>query len=234
MTSAPDPNQATQRQADPALGSFLGSGGLTGTERAAIGFGVIWAIAALVFFLVVDSHMSWAMTFISALIVIILPVMFVWLAVFVARQMRELQGENARLRVAIDALTASYKAQNKPVDPAKSQIHPGLIQRLDALAASQSRMDATLAQVVARPATQTDTTAQVQHPDVDMMDQPGLALGTPAEDLGGALVKRRFHPCAEFPRNGRRQAGLYRPAPRVEGPAGVAAGSGQSGHSDAA
>jgi hypothetical protein len=64
-------------------------------------------------------------------------------------------------------------------------------------------------------------------------EQPGLALGTPAEDAPAA-VGGRFHPRAAVPRNARRQGGLSRPAAGAGGPHGVQADPRRAGRADAA
>lgn len=200
MASSPDPSQATQLKQDPVRDLNVGpQQGMSGIELAALGFTVLWLVLAGVYFLMGGATGTLGVRLITLVMVAALPVMMVWAAALSIRNTRLVRQENAKLRVAIEAMRSAYMAQNKPKDLAKEPLHPALIQRLDALAAAQIRLEATTAMLGANPRAHDSSHHGAVLPDQTEDDQPGLALGTPAHVLAPPLSNEDFIRALHFP-----------------------------------
>ncbi len=209
MTSAPDPSQTSPRKQDQGQGLTSAPAPMSGLEWGAVVISAIWIILSGTTFLFGASAASTpGFELVNALAVMVLPVLVIWVATVTARNTRALREENARLRVAIDALRHNYITQNKTADPAKTPLHPMLLQRLDALAANQARLEAAANQVTEQHSDRVHSSAtQSGNPD-QVDDQPGLALGTPVEDLAGPLSNENFIRALHFPETAEDKVGF--------------------------
>ncbi len=169
---------------------------MTGVEVAAVAATVIWVLLSGGYFMFGQPTEGAGIRFLLALMVIVLPVSLIWVAALSARSARMMRSESARLQAAIDAIRQAYVSQ---VQKGRSEPpHPGLLKRLDEIAAGQKNLEATLAMIGATRMAEAAHPAQM--PDATMTDdQPALSLGTPAEALQPPLSNADFITALNFP-----------------------------------
>lgn len=183
-----------------------GQGAMTSTEYVAIGLSVVWVLAVGAY--VWTAPQSEGMIgLVLTLLVVFLPLALIWAAVTTLRSVRALRAEAARLQATVEAMRVAYVASQQA--SAKVVLRPASERRLDettdgvvrrspeGLAAGFAvRRDAALTQtVVERKAAPAPAP---QRPEAEA-EQPGLALGTPAEDMRAPLTVADFIKSIQFP-----------------------------------
>ena len=151
-------------------------------EWAAGGLAVIWvvAVAAYVFTAPTDSG---SLGFVLTLLVVFLPLALIWAAITTLRSVRALRAEAARLQATVDAMRAAYVSQQQ------GGLRPSVERKLDEIAATTRHTETALASFNSRRDTgltqpSADRKAVMMAPSQQPeAEQPGLALGTPAEAL---------------------------------------------------
>lgn len=134
-----------------------------------------------------------------SLLILFLPLALLWVAVTTSRQVRALRDEAARLQVTVDALRHAYVLTQQT--GARSTVE----KRLDEIAAAQKQTEAALSMFVSRrdgalSVPSADRKAALALPMADpAAEQPGLALGTPAEDMRAPLSVPDFVRALHFP-----------------------------------
>jgi len=180
--------------------------GVSGMEWAAIGLSLIWvlAVAAYVW---TASEDAGSLGLVLTLLVIFLPLAMIWAAVVTLRSVQALREEAARLQATVDAMrTAHVQSQQAAVAQAASR--PTMDRRFDDLvtaarpgeaphASFQTRRDAGLTQ----PSADRKAALVTPRPAQPAEEQPGLALGTPPEEMRAPLSVADFITALQFPEN---------------------------------
>lgn len=175
-----------------------GQGGMTSTEYVAAALSVIWVIAVVAY--VWSAPQSEGMVgLVLTLLVVFLPLALIWAAVTTLRSVRALRAEAARLHSTVEAMRNAYIASQqaaaaRPPERRLEEIAPAARRSEAPVGTFATRRDAGLAQPAA------DRKASVVQPRPDPeAEQPGLALGTPAEDLQAPLSVADFILSIQFP-----------------------------------
>jgi hypothetical protein len=137
------------------------------------------------------------------LLVVFLPLALIWASVVTLRSVRALRAEAQRLQATVEAMRAAY-VQSQQV--AQAVAKPSVEKKLDELAASARHTETVLASFTSRR-DQTLTHASADRkaalvaprPAPPEQEQPGLALGTPAEDMRPPLSVADFIKALQFP-----------------------------------
>ena len=137
------------------------------------------------------------------LLVVFLPLALIWASVVTLRSVRALRAEAQRLQATVEAMRAAY-VQSQQV--AQAVAKPSVEKKLDELAASARHTETVLASFTSRR-DQTLTQASADRkaalvaprPAPPELEQPGLALGTPAEDMRPPLSVADFIKALQFP-----------------------------------
>lgn len=175
------------------------SAGATATEWVAAGLSVIWvgAVAAYVYS---GSAASGNLGFVLSILVVFLPLALIWTAVTTLRSVRALRAEAARLQAAVDAMRMAYIAQQQA-----SGMRPSVERKLDEIAATARQTETALASFNSRrdsgltqPSADRRAVLVTPKPQPEA-EQPGLALGTPAEDMRAPLSVEDFVRAVQFP-----------------------------------
>lgn len=187
--------------------------GISAMEWAAAGLSLVWVLAVAAYVWTAPEDAG-SLGFVLTLLVVFLPLALIWAAVITLRSVRALRGEAARLQAAVDAMrTAQVQSQQAAV--AQAALRPGAEKRAEEpMAAARpseagpasfhSRRDAGLTQ----PSADRKAALVAPRPAVAAEDQPGLALGTPPEDLRAPLSVADFITALQFPENPDDRAGF--------------------------
>ncbi|MCU0901415.1 MAG: hypothetical protein MUC82_13105 [Cypionkella sp.] len=175
--------------------------GFSAAELAAAGLAVVWVIAVLVYVLSAPEGTG-TLGLVMTLLVVFLPLALIWAAVTTLRSVRVLRAEAARLQASVDAMRNAYVASQQA---GAAGLRPSVEKKLDdiarqtetALATFTSRRDTVLTQPSA------DRKAALISPAASSAaeEQPGLALGTPAEAMRPPLSVADFIRALQFPEN---------------------------------
>lgn len=174
---------------------------LSGVELAALGISVLWVIGTVLFFSAGGGGNTLGkLAAAVAVLAALLPVGFLWLAVFFLRSARMLQDEAERLQSAINGMRHAFIQQKQS---GVLDVTPAFSKKLEEIAAAQRSTDAKLARFTAiRPelekAASTERSA-LQVSPVQAEVQPALALGTPADRLDPPLSVADFIRALNFP-----------------------------------
>lgn len=179
-----------------------GERGLSMTEMVAIGLSLVWMAFVGVFFLVLPPASEGTGTFDSlrfvlTLIAIFMPVAMIWVAAAAARSTRIMREESTRLQAAIDGIRQTYMA-DRAARPT-SGMQPTVEKKLNEIAQATKQTETTLATLTSSRDPQRSrleiTSVRATEPD----DQPGLALGTSAEELSPPLPRADIIRALNFP-----------------------------------
>lgn len=174
---------------------------VTATEIIAVILSLIWLTASVLFFMNVpdaefgSGEAGNTLRFVMTLMAIFLPVAMIWVAAAAARSTRIMREESRRLQTAIDAMRQTYVADQQ----AKGiQVRPSVEDKLDEIAQATKQTETALATfTTSRDSAPKKLSPQIEDDAPD--DQPGLALGTPAEDLAPPLDRADFIRALNFP-----------------------------------
>ena len=194
----------------PKRDSGLGTGPLSqlndpprrGMEIAGVALSLIWVLLILVYVLVTPPGSdTQTLGLIMTLLMVFLPIALIWAVVITLRSIRELRAEAKRLQATVDAMRASYvQAQAQP-----SGMKPSVERKIDEIAASTKEAQTVLATFSSRrdaalSVPSADRKAALVMPQAEpTVDEPTLALGTPAEDLRPPLSVANFIRALQFP-----------------------------------
>ncbi|MES2665285.1 MAG: hypothetical protein V4712_04245 [Pseudomonadota bacterium] len=197
--------------ADPGLSARLtGMRNLRVAEVVAGLLSVVWVVAVLSYLLASPPGDDRAtLGLVMTLLVVFLPLALIWATVITLRSIRDLRAEAARLQAAVDAMRNAYvqTQQQMSAQMTAAALKPSMERRIDEIAAStrqaetvlatfSSRRDASL--TVPSADRKAALAAPVAQPEAE---QPGLALGTPADDLRAPLSVTDFIRALQFPEN---------------------------------
>lgn len=176
------------RQNRPQLGQV---------EQIALGVSVIWLLLVLAFWLFVPAGAGGMSSVLMTVVGVALPFGLIWFAALTARSARALQQEARDLRAMIESLRASLAS--RPAAPDQ------LEKKLDAVAKTAETALATFTSHRDRAATEPSADRKAAlvppKPASPAEEQPGLALGTPAEALAEPVSVSDFVRAMNFPDN---------------------------------
>jgi hypothetical protein len=139
---------------------------------------------------------------VMTLLMVFLPVALIWVVVTTLRSVRALRAEAARLQATVDAMRTSYvQAQGQTQLAGKSSVE----RKLDEIAAVTRQAETVLATFTSRrdaglSVPSADRKAALVQPQPEpAVEQPALALGSPAEDLRAPLTVGDFIRAVQFP-----------------------------------
>ena len=187
------------------LGLYARSDGeprLTATEVVAGGLSLVW-VAAVVAYVLTGPQDSNALGLVLTLLVVFLPLALIWAAVTTLRSVRSLRTEAARLQATVDAMRNAYLATQQT----QASLKPSVERKIDEIAVSTKSTETAMATFTSRrdpslTVPSADRKAALAAPRQDpTAEQPGLALGTPAEDLRPPLSVADFIRALQFPEN---------------------------------
>ncbi|MGV8950068.1 MAG: hypothetical protein ACOH2M_03120 [Cypionkella sp.] len=179
---------------DLALPASKSSSGMHPTEMFAAGLAIVWVIAVATYVFTGPKDAG-SLGFVLALLVVFLPLALIWAAITTLRSVRVLRGEAQRLQATVEAMRAAYvQAQQRP--SVERKLDALAKQTENALASFSSRRDTGLTV----PSANRKAAQLPAKPDHDA-EQPGLALGTPADALQPRLSVADFNRALQFPEN---------------------------------
>ncbi|MEO0939014.1 MAG: hypothetical protein AAFY38_12745 [Pseudomonadota bacterium] len=182
------------------------TGGVSAIEIIAIILSLLWLAGAATFFLTLPSDIEGGgdgLRFVMTMLAIFLPVAMIWVAATAAKSSRVMREESARLQTAIDAIRQAYIAQNQG---RSLEAEPSVARKLDEIAAATRKLESAQATFSSsRPATPPAAPAE---PEPAADDQPGLALGTPAEDFSAPITNADFIRALNFPETAEDEEGF--------------------------
>ena len=180
------------------------SGGLTTMDLMAAGLCVVW-VGAVVAYVWRAPYDAQSLGLVLTLLIVFLPMALIWVALITMRSVRALRREATRLRATLEAMRAAY-VQSQQAAAAQAAVKPRVERKLDELAASAKHTEAVLASFQSRrdtamtePSADRKAALVSPRPDPESEEQPGLALGTPAEDLRPPLSMSDFIKAMQFP-----------------------------------
>jgi hypothetical protein len=144
------------------------------------------------------------------LLVVFLPLALIWASVVTLRSVRALRAEAARLQSTVDAMRKAYIAQGQG---GAIGLKPSVERKIDEIAATARQADAALATFSSRrdaalTVPSADRKAALAPPRPTSDDEPGLALGTPAEDMRPPVSTADFIRAIQFPEDADDKAGF--------------------------
>ncbi len=172
--------------------------GISSTEIVAIVLSVVWMAAVGLFFLLMppapaEGESADSLRIVLILMAIFLPVAMIWVAAVASRTSRIMREESYRLQSAIDGLRQTYVADRSQGGSAV----PTVEKKLNEIAQTARKTETALATFASTREAQ-KAKAVPLHPQ-PAEDQPGLALGTPAEDMSPPLSRIDFVRALNFP-----------------------------------
>jgi hypothetical protein len=190
-------------------------GRVTATEIVAGMLSLLWLGGVVVWFMLSDPGATDAPGLrgpgmITSLFVVFLPIAVIWVAAVTARSVRALRDETERLKVAVDAMRATYVQQSQA---AAAGLRPGAVEKkLDEIAASARQAEVAIVTFASRrDPGQAQPRVIARAPDAVQgtpEEQPALALGTPAEALAPPLPVEDFIRALNFPDNAEDREGF--------------------------
>jgi hypothetical protein len=199
----------------------LGSGPLAqlndpprrGMEIAGVALSLVWVLLILVYVLITPpGSETRTLGLIMTLLMVFLPIALIWAVVITLRSTRELRAEAKRLQAAVDAMRSSYvQAQGQAQG---SGLKASVERKIDEIAASTKQAESVLATFTSRrdvslSVPSADRKAALVTPQAEpTVEEPTLALGTPAEDLRPPLSVSNFIRALQFPETPEDKAGF--------------------------
>mgnify|MGYP001467611312 CR=1 FL=1 len=173
---------------------------VTAPEWAAAGLSLVWVLAVAAYFFT-GSMESGVLGFVLVILAVFLPLALIWAVVTTLRSVRSLRAEAARLQATVEAMRAAYVSNQQ----AATAMKPSVERKLDEIAAATRHTETALASFNSRRdvgltvASADRKAVLVQPAPQPEAEQPGLALGTPAEDLRAPLSVTDFVRAVQFP-----------------------------------
>ena len=181
-------------------------GGLSAMEWMAAALSVVWALAVVAYVWTAPADTG-SLGLVLTLLIVFLPLALIWAAVITLRSVRALRGEAGRLQATVEAMRAAY-VQSQQAAAVQAGVQPSVERKLEELAASARHTEAVLATFQTRrdtgltqPSADRKSALITPRPAAPEVEQPGLALGTPAEDMRAPLSVTDFIKALQFPEN---------------------------------
>jgi hypothetical protein len=178
--------------------------GFGATEIVAALLSVVWVVSALAYVWRAPEGTS-TLGLVMTLLMVFLPLALIWAAATTLRSVRILRDEAARLQVSVDAMRNAYIASQQT---GAAGLKPSVEKKLEELAAAAKQTETVLARFSTRrdqrltvPSADRKAALVAPAPPSGTDEQPGLALGTPAEALRPPLSVTDFIKALQFPEN---------------------------------
>ena len=175
--------------------------GATVLEWVAGAMSLVWLVAVGAYVWTAPEGTG-TLGLVLTLLVVLLPLALIRAAVVTLRSVRALRGEAQRLQATVEAMRAAY-VQNQ-----QAAVKPSLEKKIDDLAAAARHTETVLAsftsrrdQTLTQPSADRKAALVNPRPTAPEVEQPGLALGTPAEDMRPPLSVPDFIKALQFPEN---------------------------------
>lgn len=187
--------------------------GLDTADKIAIGISLFWLVACVVFLLTVGIETEGGLGTLGFLVVVlavILPIALVWIAALAVKSARIMREESERLQASMDAMRQLYVNQ---AQMAATSMGHSVERKIEEIAEGQKRAEVALTEFASSralapaPAPERAVVAP-PHPAPEPSDQPGLALGTPAEAYGNPVSTTDFITALNFPETAEDRAGF--------------------------
>ncbi|MEM1431143.1 MAG: hypothetical protein AAGG09_16940 [Pseudomonadota bacterium] len=195
--------------------------GLDPAGAIALVLSAIWALGVAAVFLFLPHGAEGGfrgLTWLAAIVAIVLPVALIWLATMTARASRTLREESARLHAAVDVIRTTAATQ---VQGQASGTRDPLEAKLDEIARAQRQAEAALARLAqqggalgpaglagTQPRAQRAAPARPAAARPAEAAQPRLALGTPDEAEIDPIPNAEFVRALNFPEDERDAEGF--------------------------
>ena len=170
------------------------------TELVAAGLSVVWVLAVGAYVLTGPQDAG-SLGLVLTLLVVFLPLALIWAAVTTLRSVHALRAEAARLQATVDAMRREYQASQQ----AGGGMKPSVEKKLDEIERAARNAETVLATFQSRrdpglSVPSADRKAALTPPRPEpQAEQPGLALGTPADDMRAPLSVADFIRALQFP-----------------------------------
>jgi hypothetical protein len=172
------------------------------TEWVAGLLSVVWVIAVLAYVFSAPEGTS-ALGLVMTLLVVFLPLALIWAAATTLRSVRILRAEAARLQASVDAMRNAYIASQQT---AAAGLKPSVEKKIEELTQAAKQAETVLATFSSRrdaglvvPSADRKAVLVAAQPAAPAEEQPGLALGTPADVLRPPLSVGDFIRALQFP-----------------------------------
>lgn len=186
---------------DPGLAVLAEPSKFTVTEGVAGALSVVWVIAVLAYVFSAPEGTG-TLGLVMTLLVVFLPLALIWAAATTLRSVRILRAEAARLQASVDAMRTAYVQSQQ----SGGSLKPSVERKIEELAHAAKQAETALATFSTRRDTgltvpsadrKSALVAPTQSPPAE--EQPGLALGTPADALRSPLSIPDFILALQFP-----------------------------------
>ena len=189
-----------------------GDTGLDPADKVALFVTGIWLLLSLLFLTVVglgDGGGLGPLRFLIAILAIGLPIALIWIAAVAVKGARVMREESERLQASMDAMRQIYVTQ---AQMAATAMGPNVERKIDEIVKGQKRAEIAIAQFASQrtqlppPSERRPIPAPALQPEPG--EQPGLALGTPAEAYGTPVSTADFITAMNFPETADDAAGF--------------------------
>ncbi len=194
-----------ERDDTPFDSGLIGPGDaprFTVAEIVAGALAVVWVAAVLAYVFSAPEGTS-TLGLVMTLLVVFLPLALIWAAVTTLRSVRMLRAEAARLQASVDAMRHAYVSSQQG-----GGLKPSVEKRIEELAQAAKQAETVLATFTTRrdtglsvPSADRKAALVAPAPTSPAEEQPGLALGTPADALRAPLSIADFIRALQFPEN---------------------------------
>jgi hypothetical protein len=174
------------------------------TEIVAALLSIVWVVSVLAYVWRAPDGTN-TLGLVMTLLMVFLPLALIWAAATTLRSVRILRDEAARLQVSVDAMRNAYIASQQT---GAVGLKPSVEKKLEELAAAAKQTETVLARFSTRrdqgltvPSADRKAALVAPAPASSADEQPGLALGTPAEALRPPLSVADFIKALQFPEN---------------------------------
>ena len=208
--AAREPGQGPARATGHPVTEFgvFGRGDRSGpstTDLVAAALSLIWLVfVAGVYLFTNASAAVGPLMLMLTLLAVFLPIVVIWVVASVVRSVETVRGEAARLQAAVDALRQAYITQQQTA--ATGGMRADVERKLDEIVAAQRKTETAIATFTSRRDTarvvpSADGSTAMALPGGGAGDQPGLALGAPADELRAPIDTPTFIRALNFPEN---------------------------------
>ena len=204
-TTKPDHDQTDGQHKMAAEASGFG-----GSDVLAVLFAVLWVVTVLAYPFVAPANMA-RPGLVAMLLLIFLPLVLIWMTAATLRSIRILRAEAARLQDSVDQMRDAYLVSQH----ASTSLTPSVEKKIAELTQVTKQAENALARFTSRrdaglsvPSADRKAALVLPAPPAPGDDQPGLALGTPAEALRPPLAIADFIRALQFPENAEDREGF--------------------------
>lgn len=187
-----------------------GTGGWDAADRIAAIVSAIWLVGCLLFLMVLgtgdgDGGLG-PFRAIVILVAVLVPIALIWIGAIATKSARIMREESERLQASMDAMRQIYVAQ---AQLAATTMGPNVERKIDEIARGQKKTETALAGFASsRPAPQERAVIEPAPAPMPREEQPHLALGPEAEEVGKPVSNTDFITAMNFPETADDRAGF--------------------------